>query len=107
MRDPALLDHPTPTYIGASRSSVSKKVNRNSAPRTSGLVLHGAARYDLTVWLMTLGRERALRERILNPARLERGDVVVDVGCGTGTLAIAAKRRLGSGNVFGIDASRR
>ena len=84
---------------------MAKKMNRNSAPGTTGLVLHRAARYDFTVWLMTLGRERALRERILDLARLERGEVGLDVGCGTGTLAVAAKRRVGSGSVYGIDAS--
>jgi ubiquinone/menaquinone biosynthesis C-methylase UbiE len=70
------------------------------------LVLHHAKLYDFTVWLMTLGRERAFREKILRVARLKPGESVLDVGCGTGTLAIAAKRHVGpTGIVRGIDAS--
>jgi ubiquinone/menaquinone biosynthesis C-methylase UbiE len=75
-------------------------------PNTSGLVLHKAAQYDLLLWLLTLGRERAFRERALGLAHLSVGDSVLDVGCGTGTLAIAAKRQVGQkGHVCGIDAS--
>lgn len=79
---------------------------RGQASRTAGLVVHGALRYDLFVWLATLGGERALRETILRFARLARGEAVLDVGCGTGTLAITAKSHVGEkGVVHGIDAS--
>lgn len=73
---------------------------------TSGIVLHRAAIYDLTLWLLFLGREGIFRERVLRLARLSPGEQVLDVGCGTGTLAIAAKRQVGTtGTVYGVDAS--
>lgn len=81
--------------------------NQKSTPATSGLVLHGFARYyDLMAWLMMLGQEGIFREKVIGLARLKAGESVLDVGCGTGTLAIAAKRRVGaSGMVYGLDAS--
>jgi ubiquinone/menaquinone biosynthesis C-methylase UbiE len=70
------------------------------------MVLHAAACYDLVVWLSMRGRERAFREKVLRLARLVAGESVLDVGCGTGTQAIAAKRHVGStGAAYGIDAS--
>lgn len=77
-----------------------------AALNTTGRVLHWALRYDLLVWLVSLGRERYFRDRTLDLAHLKPGESVLDVGCGTGTLAIAAKRRVGAqGSVRGIDAS--
>jgi ubiquinone/menaquinone biosynthesis C-methylase UbiE len=77
-----------------------------STPGATGLVVHWAARYDLLVTLLTLGRERRFRQRLLDLARLAPGESVLDIGCGTGTLAIAAKRNVGTaGEVHGIDAS--
>ncbi|HXR87215.1 MAG TPA: methyltransferase domain-containing protein [Stellaceae bacterium] len=82
------------------------QISNHDRPHAAGLVLHRAAAYDLFVWLMTGGREGAMRERILRLARLAPGEAVLDVGCGTGTLAIAAKRQVGAaGKVHGIDAS--
>ena len=78
----------------------------NARAGATGRILHAAATYDLLVWLFTLGRERAFREKILRLARLEPGESVLDVGCGTGSLAVAVKRQVGTaGTVYGIDPS--
>lgn len=81
-------------------------MEEHTAPGTHGLVLNWAARYDLLAWLLTHGRERELREAIIRLAELQTGNEVLDIGCGTGTLAIAATRHVGTtGAVTGIDAS--
>jgi ubiquinone/menaquinone biosynthesis C-methylase UbiE len=65
-------------------------------------------RYDLMVWffdtLVFRGRLKQLRRKTIELAQLHSGDAVLDVGCGTGTLAIMAKERVGTtGRVCGID----
>jgi ubiquinone/menaquinone biosynthesis C-methylase UbiE len=69
-------------------------------------VLHWAVRYDLLVWLLTHGRDRAFREKLATLVALKSGESVLDIGCGTGSLAIVAKRHVGAtGRVVGVDAS--
>jgi ubiquinone/menaquinone biosynthesis C-methylase UbiE len=78
-----------------------------AAPDTSGLLLDLGWRYDLMVGAIdvaTGGRLRALRRRVLDLAELRLGDAVLDVGCGTGTLALEAQARVGeAGRVVGVD----
>jgi ubiquinone/menaquinone biosynthesis C-methylase UbiE len=79
---------------------------QTAVPPTTGNVIHWAFGYDFLAWVFCLGRERAFREKMLDLADLKPGERALDVGCGTGSLAIAAKRRIGAtGAVSGIDAS--
>lgn len=74
--------------------------------RTHGSIIEWAARYDLAAWLFAHGRERRLRERMIAVAGLKAGEEVLDIGCGTGTLAIAAARHVvPAGRIWGIDPS--
>ncbi len=67
---------------------------------------HWAFRYGLLLWFLSFGRERAMRSKQIALANLKSDGSVLDVGGGTGTLALAAKRDVGfEGRVSGIDAS--
>jgi len=79
---------------------------QTAIPITGGRLIHWAFLYDVLLWFMSCGGEQKFRGKALDLAELKPGESVLDIGCGTGTLAIAAKRRVGSGgNVYGIDAS--
>ena len=65
-----------------------------------------ARSYVASVALLTLGRIRAVRRTTVALAGLARGERVLDVGCGTGSLTILASKRVGTtGRVHGVDAS--
>lgn len=68
--------------------------------------MHAPAAYDAHEASRAYGDEAKTRERMLDAADVAPGERVLDVGCGTGTLAIAAARRVGErGTVVGVDAS--
>lgn len=68
-------------------------------------------RYDLGEWFGNIflfgGQLRELRLKTVSLARLHPGETVLDVGCGTGTIAIEARKRVGAtGRVVGIDPGK-
>jgi ubiquinone/menaquinone biosynthesis C-methylase UbiE len=82
----------------------------NETHETQGLILTGGWRYDLHGWFLDTfwfrGQGRELRRRAANLVRLQSGETVLDVGCGTGTLALEVQRRVGrAGRVVGVDPS--
>ncbi|MFN8475604.1 MAG: methyltransferase domain-containing protein [Anaerolineae bacterium] len=79
---------------------------RDTAPHTEGRTIGWARHYDAVVTALTMGRAGRIREATVDLARIQPGDAVLDVGCGTGDLTLAAKSRAGaSGLVCGIDAA--
>ena len=84
------------------------EASKASATETKGLILKGGWRYDLMEWFidtfMFRGQVRELRQRTATLARMQPGEAVLDVGCGTGTLAMEVARRVGrAGRVAGVD----
>ena len=78
------------------------------AKATRGLILDQGWRYDLTEWccdtFLFRGTLREVRQRTADLACLQPGETVLDVGCGTGTLANEVQQRVGArGRVVGID----
>jgi ubiquinone/menaquinone biosynthesis C-methylase UbiE len=75
-----------------------------TGPATRGVKIRWARFYDIMTDVLLLGQEPKLRSMTLDLATVQPGEQVLEVGCGTGSLALAAARRVGlSGKVYGID----
>jgi ubiquinone/menaquinone biosynthesis methyltransferase len=76
------------------------------APETKRRYVRGlfgtiADRYDLITVLLSFGRDRAWKRRLIDTSGVTRGARVLDLACGTGDLAFEASAR--GGRVVGLD----
>src|SRR5215471_11346770 len=97
-------------YHKKTGAASAKETSKETSKETKGLVVNMGWSYDLFEWvvdpLLFRGQLRTLWRRTIDLARLQPGEHALDVGCGTGTLALAVARRVGSsGRVVGIDPS--
>ena len=78
----------------------------SSVSQTPGQVIHWPVFYELVLWAVTRGKEKAFRKFVMDLVGLQPGESVLDVGCGTGTQALIAKEIVGeAGRVSGIEPS--
>ena len=78
----------------------------HDGPDTKGATIRWARWYDLTSWVLSFGRAQGIRKEIVRIANPRAGEKVLDVGCGTGTLAIMMRKFAGGElEVTGIDAA--
>src|SRR5690348_7440469 len=82
--------------------------DKAEANATKGLVLNDGWRYDLLGWFhdtfSTRGMLRKLRQKTIQLAQLQPGEQALDIGCGTGTLALEMTHFLSpGGSVTGVD----
>lgn len=72
--------------------------------QTEGRLIRWASFYDGFANIITLGRISWLRRMTIDQALLEPGENILDVGCGTGSVTIPAKMKVGErGRAAGID----
>ena len=86
--------------------TVHRDSKKSDGPETTGATIHRASQYDIHTSLMGLGVNHSNSRMIIEMAKIERGDKVLDVGCGSGSLTLTAKSYVGEpGHVYGIDAA--
>ena len=74
--------------------------NRHDA---SGSMQGWGKTYDTFVTVLTFGQERKMRLATLALAKIQPGNQVLEIGCGTGSLSLAVKRQYPQALVTGVD----
>ena len=74
----------------------------DKAKRVEQMFAAIAPSYDLNNRLHSMWRDQAWRKTAVKIAKLQPGDVVADIACGTGDLSMAFQKG-GAGRVVGID----
>lgn len=73
-------------------------------PATTGRLIRWANLYDPFTSVLMLGRRSQLRRETVALAHIQPSDQVLEVGCGTGDVALAASAQIAAGgSVVGID----
>ncbi|MCA9890419.1 MAG: methyltransferase domain-containing protein [Anaerolineae bacterium] len=74
--------------------------------QTEGVTLTWAGLYDLFTRVVFGGQVKKMMQSTVRLANIQAGETALDVGCGTGTLAILAKQTAGpNATLYGTDAA--
>lgn len=92
--------------MNSTQHTEKPEVSTLPIPETKGQVIHTPRLYEFIVWVMTRGKEQSFRKAIAELVDLKKGESVLDIGCGTGTMALLAKQYVGEeGRSCGIEPS--
>jgi ubiquinone/menaquinone biosynthesis methyltransferase len=97
-RDQTPYHHVVRSRVSLSDAFVSPEAKLRYNRRLFGTI---ADRYDLITVVLSYGRDRRWKERLIELAGIAPGDRVLDLACGTGDLALLAGAR--GARVTGLD----